>query len=72
MQNQSVRYLDPYTLYRLGQEIDLFFTKDFRHWYQQEYRFAWIRESGNGPLEKLEPFCIALGPMNEIAEIISL
>ena len=72
MQNQSVRYLDPYTPYRLGQEFDLFFTKDFRHWYQQEYRFAWIRESGNGMRERLEPFFVELGPLTEIAEIMSL
>ena len=71
MQSQSVRYLDPYTPYRLGQEIDLFFTKDFRHWHQQEYRFAWIRESGNGRRKKLEPFCIELGYLKEIAEIMS-
>ena len=72
MQSDPVRYLDPYTPYSLGQEIDLFFTKNFRHWYQQEYRFAWTRESGDGRSQKLKPFFIELGPLKEIAEIRSL
>lgn len=72
MQSKPVRYLDPYTPYSLEQQIDLFFTKDFRHWYQQEYRFAWIRESSISRREKLEPFFVELGPLKEIAEIMSL
>lgn len=72
MQSKAVCYLDPYTPYSLEQEINLFFTKGFRHWYQQEYRFAWIRESGNSRREKLAPFFVELGPLTDIAEIMSL
>lgn len=58
--HQDVQYIDPYL--HKEKEINLIFAKHFRHWYQQEYRFAWIPEQV-GETE-LKPFNIELGSLN--------
>lgn len=59
-------YYDPYTIRR--EELIPIFSKNFRYLYQNEYRFAWkVPENG-----ALEPFCIELGPLHDIAEIVEL
>ena len=66
--SQEVQYIDPYLHTRT--EIDLFFSKHFRFWYQQEYRFAWIPETAGR--DSLEPIFVELGPLDEIAEFVRL
>ena len=66
--NQSVDYIDPYL--HTEKNIDLIFSKHFRFWYQQEYRFAWLPK--RGVRTHLEPFFVELGSLAQISEIISL
>ena len=73
MCSRSVEYIDPYDAgLRLSENptLDLFFSKHFRYWYQQEYRFVWI------PItcmpNNLEPFQIELGSLSKIAELVDL
>lgn len=66
--NQEVEYIDPY-LHR-KEEIDLVFSKHFRYWYQQEYRFSWL--PGTGAQTNLEAFFVELGSLKEISEFVSL
>lgn len=66
--SQEVQYIDPYL--HTKTEIDLFFSKHFRFWYQQEYRFAWIPETGER--DSLKPIFVELGPLDEIAEFVRL
>ena len=65
--HRPVEYIDPYL--HKG-ELDLIFGKHFRHWYQSEYRFAWVPETG--PQTQLEPLFVEVGSLKEIAEIIHL
>ena len=66
--NRPVQYIDPYL--HNERHIDLIFSKHFRHWYQQEYRFAWIPEKGGRT--DLEPFDVELGSLKQISEIVCL
>ena len=66
--NQSVDYIDPYL--HTEKNIDLIFSKHFRFWYQQEYRFAWLPKRGGRTL--LEPFFVELGSLEQISEIVVL
>ena len=55
--NQTVQYIDPY-LHR-NWDLDLVFSKHFRFWYQQEYRFAWM--PNKDWRNCLEPIFVELG-----------
>lgn len=66
--DQMVRYIDPHNSRR--SELEVYFSKNFRYWYQREYRFAWINPSANET--PLEPFFVELGPLAGIAELICL
>lgn len=64
--HREVQYIDPYL--HKEKELNLIFAKHFRHWYQQEYRFAWIPEKGEQ--KDLEPINIELGSLRQIADIV--
>ena len=66
--DRSVDYIDPYL--HPEKNIDLFFSKHFRFWYQDEYRFAWIPE--RGVRTHLDPFFVELGSLEQNSEIVSL
>ncbi len=66
--NDEVQYVDPYL--HPGADVDLFFSKHFRFWYQQEYRFVWIPEAGGR--DSLEPIFVELGPLDGISELVCL
>ena len=66
--SQKVQYIDPYLWGK--KEVDLFFSKHFRFWYQKEYRFAWIPESNEQ--DNLEPIFVELGSLDAIAEFVQL
>ena len=66
--NRPVQYIDPYL--HNERDVNLIFSKHFRHWYQQEYRFAWIPE--NGGRNDLEPIEFELGSLKEISELVLL
>ena len=69
-QHQRVDYVDPYLSSR--DNINLFFSKHFRYWYQQEYRFAWIPHPEKGGCDSLQPIFIELGPLKKISELVLL
>ena len=66
--NKPVQYIDPYL--HNERDVNLIFSKHFRHWYQQEYRFAWIPENGGRTV--LEPIEFELGSLKEISELVFL
>ena len=70
--SDSVEYIDPYDAdLRLSDPtLNLFFSKHFRYWYQQEYRFVWIPSTCMP--NNLEPFQIELGSLRRLAELIDL
>lgn len=61
---QNVEYFDPFDCRR---EIDVFFMKPFAYAYQQEFRIVWIPPN---PIQRLEPFFIELGSLEDCAELI--
>ena len=63
-----VHYIDPYLHH--GRNVNLILSKHFRHWYQQEYRFAWIPAKGGRT--DLEPIEVELGSLKEISELVFL
>jgi len=66
--NQVVQYIDPYLHPKA--DVDLFFSKHFKFWYQQEYRFVWMPEADGR--DNLEPIFVELGPLDAISELICL
>lgn len=66
--NQEVQYIDPYL--HPNKSVDLVFSKHFRFWYQQEYRFSWIPEKCGR--EHLEPVILELGSLEQISELCCL
>ena len=68
--DEPVKYIDPY-LSRTD-EVNLFSSKNFRYWYQQEYRFIWVPPPEKTYSNKLEPFFIELGSLKDLAEFVSL
>ena len=66
--DQSVEYIDPY--FHNNTDIDLCFSKHFRFWYQQEYRFCWLPQGRS--CTSLEPFFVELGSLEQIAEFVAL
>ena len=69
--NKSVNYVDPYL--HPEKVADLTFSKHFRFWYQQEYRFVWLPDATRGvQYTHLDPLLIELGSLGHIAELVSL
>lgn len=62
-----VYYIDPLNPSDLN--IDIFFTKHFRYWYQQEYRVIWL---SSDLVNELEPVYIEIGPLHDYCELILL
>lgn len=62
--DRNVEYFDPFDCHR---EIDVFFMKPFAYAYQQEFRIVWLPPS---PIQRLEPFFIELGSLEDCAELI--
>ena len=68
---KPVEYVDPYN--RPKKIDDVIFSKHFRFWYQQEFRFAWLPDANREMrYEYLEPFFVELGALNHIGELVSL
>jgi hypothetical protein len=63
-----VHYIDPYNCTK--GDIDAFFGKHHKFWYQREYRCAWI-PSGQ-PARVLSPFFVELGSMRDICQLVAL
>lgn len=63
----KVTYIDPLNCSKDG--IEIFYSKHFKFAYQKEYRIAWYPSE---PIEKLKPFFIYLGNMEDICELIKL
>jgi len=59
-------YYDPYTIRR--EQLTPMFSKNIRHLYQNEYRFAWTMPEDS----MLAPFFVELGPLDDIAEFFEL
>ncbi len=70
--SDSVEYIDPYDAgLRLSDPTpNLFFSKHFRYWYQQEYRFVWIPSTCMP--NNLDRFQVELGSFSKIAELVDL
>ena len=68
--DEQVKYIDPY-LSRTD-EVNLFSSKHFRYWYQQEYRFIWAPPPGKKYSNKLEPFFFEPGSLKDMAEFVSV
>ena len=67
--NSAVNYFDPY-LIGLKQDIDPYFSKHFRYWYQREHRFLWLPpETQSTPLC---PIDIELGSLEDIVDYVQL
>jgi len=65
----SVDYFDPYNV-SLKRDIDPFFCKHFRYWYQKKYRFVWLPPELKSL--SLEPITIELGPLNDLIDYVRL
>jgi hypothetical protein len=63
-----VHYVDPYNCTK--DDIDVFFGKHHKFWYQREYRCAWI-PSGQS-ISALQPFFVELGSMRDICQLVVL
>ena len=67
---REVNYIDPYSPPK--DSVNLFFSKHFRYWYQQEYRFTWIPHPEKGGCDSLKPIFVELGPLKEISDLVPL
>jgi hypothetical protein len=65
--SSPVKYLDPLTC--SPDSINIFFAKHFSYGYQNEVRTIWLPDES---INKLEPFFIDIGGMEQYAEIIQL
>jgi len=63
----QVDYIDP--LFPPLETLNPFFCKQFRFFYQREYRHLWIPPKEPGPLK---PFFADLGSLTDIAEVVTL
>lgn len=67
MSSRSIDYYDPFDT-NFGQ-VNVHWAKDFRFWYQFEYRFVWHSAS----LTKgLKPVDLDVGPISDFGELICL
>jgi hypothetical protein len=63
----GVNYIDPVNTTK--EEIDIFYSKDFKFAYQKEYRLIWKPRS---PVMKLDYIEVELGNLSDCCELISL
>jgi hypothetical protein len=63
----AVQYIDPFNCKR--DDLDVFFGKHHKYWYQREYRWAWIPPK---PATALESFFVELGSMRDICQLVAL
>jgi hypothetical protein len=63
-----VRYVDPFNCKK--DDIDIYFIKHHRYWYQREYRCSWIPRKD--PAAPLKPFFVELGPLRDICRLVAL
>ena len=63
----SMGYYDPFNTKR--SEVNVHWSKDFKFWYQQEFRFAWIR---SGITAELAPVDVVVDPITDFGELIYL
>lgn len=61
-----VNYIDPLNPPTL--DLDVYFTKHFRYWYQREVRIAWLPQQ---PVDKLSPILVELGDIKRYCELFS-
>jgi len=64
---KAVDYIDPCNPKELP---DVYFSKHFRYFYQQEMRFVWTPSSAT--LNEFPQFSISLGPLADICELLTL
>ncbi|HWA89031.1 MAG TPA: hypothetical protein VG889_03285 [Rhizomicrobium sp.] len=64
--SEPVRYLDPYR--SKDAQMDVYFSKHHRYWYQREYRFAWLPPKAKAP--PLPPAFLELGDLSDISTLI--
>ena len=67
--HQYVKYIDPF-LWKKSEKEDVFLAKDFRYWYQHEYRIVWIPPMDHEDI--LQPLPIELGSLVGKAELVLL
>lgn len=60
----SVKYFDPFDCLEVR---NVFFMKPFSYAYQREFRLIWTPPS---PVERLEPFFVQIGSLENCAELI--
>lgn len=63
-----VRYIDPFNCKK--DDIDVYFTKHHKYWYQREYRFVCLPHGQ--PATPLQPFFVELGSMRDICQLVAL
>ncbi len=63
----GVKYIDPVNV--TNDEIDIFYSKNFKYAYQKEYRLIWTPPT---PAFELEPIYVKLGDLSNCCEFISL
>jgi hypothetical protein len=61
-----INYIDPLNPPTLN--LDIYFTKHFRYWYQREFRIAWLPQK---PVDKLEPILVELGDIKRYCELFT-
>jgi hypothetical protein len=66
--SQPVVYYDPLNS-PPPEKLPVYFSKHFRFWYQQEYRFIWIPPSS---YKAYDPIFVEMGSLEDICEIICL
>jgi hypothetical protein len=64
---KGISYVDPF--YAKATDIDTYFWKHFRYWYQREYRLVWLPTSN---VMQLEPIVLELGNLHNCCELIVL
>lgn len=62
---QPVCYVDPYL--SSSRDLDLFFTKPARYFYQGEFRFVWLPEDAR---QVLDPVLLTLGSLEDCCEAL--
>ena len=67
--HQYVRYIDPYN-WKKAEQSDVFVAKNFKYWYQHEYRITWLPPMDHSDI--LKPFLLEVGSLEEKAQLITL
>lgn len=65
--SDAIKYLDPIVCDFT--KIDVNFSKHFKYAYQNEYRVIWAPKE---PATHLEPVFLEIGPLSDIAEVITI